>query len=134
MILHPSWIEIPVSDFDRAVAFYSRVFEIEGMTLHEFDEDGMLMRVAVLLASDKLMKGPGVSLVQSARHQPNANGIQINFHIGSHAMLSRALRELVDAGGSIVKSPVDMDDGVRYVIVQDSEGNTVALSAFEGDA
>jgi len=133
MVLYPSWIEIPVIDFDRAVAFYSRVFEIKGIAQHEFDEDGMFMRVAVLLASDKLMKGPGVSLVKSARHQPDANGIQINFHIGSHAMLNRALRELVDAGGSVVKSPVDMDDGVHYAIIQDSEGNTIALSAFEGD-
>ena len=134
MVLYPSWIEIPVLDLDRAVAFYSRVFQLEGVTLHEFNEDGMLMRVAVLLSSDKHMKGPGVSLVQSARHQPDAKGIQVNFHVGINDVLSRALLALMNAGGGIVKPPIDMDDGVRYAIVQDTEGNTLALSAYEDNA
>jgi predicted enzyme related to lactoylglutathione lyase len=131
MVLYPSWIEIPAIDLDRAVAFYTRVFQVTGVTFHDFDEAGLDTRVAVLQASDKTVKGPGVSLVQSARHQPHANGVQVNFHVGSHDELRNALQALVNAGGIIVKPPVELDDGVRYAVVQDTEGNTLALSAYD---
>jgi predicted enzyme related to lactoylglutathione lyase len=51
--------------------------------------------------------------------------------VGSHDELRNALQALVNAGGIIVKPPVELDDGVRYAVVQDTEGNTLALSAYD---
>ncbi len=134
MMLYPSWIEIPVNDLERAAAFYSRVFRIGSVSRHEYDEDGMPMRVVVLLASDKGGRAPGLSLVQSARHVPNENGVQINFHAGEHAMLDRIISEVTGAGGRIAKPAMNMGDGVRYAVLQDSEGNTIAVSAHQAEA
>lgn len=130
-MLYPSWIEIPATDLDRAVAFYRSVFEIEEVTLHQFDEGGESMHVALLLASDKGSARPGVSLVKSPRHQPCAGGPQVNFHVGTPADLLRAIRAVIAAGGLVVRQAVEMSDDVSYAVVRDSEGNTIALSAFE---
>lgn len=47
--LYPSWIEIPVADMDRALAFYRAVFGLVDTPLVDEPPD---MRIAVLLPSE----------------------------------------------------------------------------------
>jgi uncharacterized protein len=128
MILYPSWIEIPVHDLDRARAFYRAVFSLTDTP--SYDEEPR-MRIIVLRPSDKSVASPGVSLVQSPQHVPCQGGVQINFHVGDHATLAAALTSVATHGGSITAPIVDMGDGVRYVTLQDCEGNPIALSSYE---
>lgn len=127
--LWPSWIEIPVNDLDRALAFYRAVF---GLTDTPLYEDEPPARIAVLLPSEKSVRNPGVSLVQSPRHMPNSGGAQINFHVGDHAALDAAVTSALAHGGAVTLPMVDMGDGVHYLVLLDSEGNSIALSSYEG--
>ncbi|MCC6613052.1 MAG: VOC family protein [Anaerolineae bacterium] len=126
--LYPSWIEIPVHELDRALAFYRAVFDLAETPQYDDSPD---MRIAVLLASDKALRAPGVSLVQSPAHVPSSGGALINFYLGDHAALEAALVRVTGNGGSLVSGVIDEGDGQRYTTVRDPEGNTLALSSYE---
>ncbi len=127
-LLYPSWVEIPVIDLDRALAFYRAVFELADIPVYD-EEPGT--RIAVLLPSEKGQRRPGVSLVQSLRHLPCGGGVQINFHIGDHAALEAALSTAAALGGTMVAPVADTNDGVRYALLRDTEGNPLAISSYE---
>lgn len=127
--LYPSWIEIPASDLDRALRFYRAVFGLTDTPLHD---DYPPAQIAVLLPSDKSVRMPGVSLVQSPTHIPGSSGPQVNFHVGTHAALTGAITTATEHGGRLMGEVVEIEDGVRYVTLLDSEGNTIALSSYEG--
>jgi predicted enzyme related to lactoylglutathione lyase len=129
-LLYPSWIEIPVADMARAEAFYRAVFGFTD-TPHYDDPPAL---ITVLLGSEKSVRQPGVSLVHSPLHRPSPDGLIVNFHLGDHAALDAAL-EAVRGNGGEAPGPVnETDDGVKYVIVRDSEGNSIALSSYEPPA
>jgi predicted enzyme related to lactoylglutathione lyase len=125
--LYPSWIEIPVSDLDRALAFYRAVFQLSDTPIY----DEPPARIAVLLASEKSVRSPGVSLVQSPTHTPSAGGVQVNFHLGTHANLSAALDQVRAYGGQVDTELVDDGDGQHYITFLDCEGNRLAISSYE---
>ena len=126
--LYPSWIEIPVSNLERAMTFYRAVFNLDDIPVYE---DYPPARIAVLLPSEKSVLNPGVSLVQSPTHVPSKHGALINFHVGNHAALEKAVEMALANSGSISEPIVDMGDGVKYLVILDSEGNSIALSSYE---
>jgi predicted enzyme related to lactoylglutathione lyase len=126
--LYPSWLEIPVNDLERAMAFYRAVFKLDEIPIYE---DYPPARIALLLPSDKSIQNPGVSLVQSPKHVPSPHGPLINFHVGNRAALGEAIESAQANSGSITEPLVDMGDGVRYVVLLDCEGNSIALSSYE---
>jgi uncharacterized protein len=125
--LYPSWIEIPVNDLDRALTFYRAVFQLSDTPIYNEPS----ARIAVLLASEKSIRNPGVSLVQSPNHTPSAGGVQVNFHVGTHANLNTALEQVRSYGGQIDTEVVDEGDGQHYITFLDSEGNRLAISSYE---
>ncbi|MCA0456883.1 MAG: VOC family protein [Chloroflexi bacterium] len=125
--LYPSWIEIPVKDLERATAFYRAVFGLTDTPLY----DDPPAKIVVLLASDKSIRQPGVSLVLSPLHHPADGGVVINFHVDTHAALAAALEQVKALGGKLDHEMVDMDDGVHYINLLDCEGNRIALSSYE---
>lgn len=126
--LYPSWIEIPVSDLEHATAFYRAVFGLTDTPLY----DDSPAKIVVLLASDKSIGQPGVSLVQSPLHHPSDGGAVINFHVDTHAALATAVEQVTALGGKLDNALVDMGDGVHYINLLDCEGNRIALSSYEG--
>lgn len=126
-MLYPSWIEIPVADLERALAFYRAVFDLDETPRYQ---DGSA-QIAVLLPSDKSHRAPGVSLVQSPEHSPDPHGVVVNFHLGDHAALAAAVQAVEQHGGAVCAPLVDAGDGQHYLTVRDSEGNTLALSSYE---
>ncbi len=126
--LYPSWIEIPVNNLERAMAFYRAVFNLDEIPVYE---DYPPARIAVLLASEKSVQNPGVSLVQSPTHVPSRHGALINFHVGDHAALEKAVETALAHSGAISEPLVDTGDGVKYLVILDCEGNSIALSSYE---
>jgi predicted enzyme related to lactoylglutathione lyase len=126
--LYPSWLEIPVRDLDRAIAFYRLVFDLDEIPVYDDDPP---TRIAVLLPSEKQIRNPGVSLIQSPTHIPSPHGVLINFHVGSHTALEKAVETALGNSGEIVEPLVDTGDGVRYLVLRDCEGNSIALSSYE---
>jgi predicted enzyme related to lactoylglutathione lyase len=107
------------------------VFELADTPLYD---DEPPARIAVLLPSEKSVRTPGVSLVQSPDHTPSPHGPQVNFHVGNHGQLRAALAAAAAHGGTQTRDVTDTGDGVRYVAIQDCEGNTIALSSYEPPA
>lgn len=126
-VLYPSWIELPAADLARALAFYRAVFGLIDTPIY----DEPPARIAVLLASDKSSRNPGVSLVQSPLHTPCHGGPQVNFHVDTHTALTHVLARATTHGGSIILPVAAMGDGVRYAVLHDCEGNTFAVSSYE---
>ena len=126
--LYPSWREIPVKDLDRAMAFYRAVFDLDEISVYDGYPPA---RIAVLLPSEKRIQNPGVSLAQSPTHVPSRHGALINFHVGNHAALEKAIEMAQANSGSIAEPVVDMGDGVKYLVILDCEGNSIALSSYE---
>jgi predicted enzyme related to lactoylglutathione lyase len=127
--LYPSWIEIPVDDLVRASAFYRSVFQLTDTPAYDDPETNA--RIVVLTPSDKSTGRPGVSLIASPRHHPAANGVQVNFHVGSHALLELAMSNAATFGSRVSVPIVIDDDGTRYVVLSDTEGNSIAISSWE---
>jgi uncharacterized protein len=125
--LYASWIELPVSDLDRAKAFYQAVFDLVDTPFY----DEAPAKIILLAPSDKSVQKPGVSLVQSPIHHPYNGGAVINFHIGTHNALETAMNKVSQFGGTVDTEIVDTGDGVKYINVLDSEGNRIALSSYE---
>jgi uncharacterized protein len=126
-VLYPSWIEIPVADLQRALRFYRAVFALHDTPLY----DEPPARIAVLLSSEKEMRAPGVSLVQSPAHIPSPDGVVVNLHLGDHSALATTLRRVAEHGGQVASVLQDAGDGQQYITIRDSEGNTLALSSYE---
>ena len=126
--LYPSWIEIPVSNLERAITFYRVVFDLDEIPIYD---DYPPSRIAVLLPSEKSIQNPGVSLVQSPTHVPSRHGVLINFHVGNHAALEKAVSAAQANSGAIAEPIEDMGDGVKYLVILDCEGNSIALSSYE---
>ncbi|MDX1992065.1 MAG: VOC family protein [bacterium] len=125
--LYPSWIEIPVSNLDRALVFYRAVFGLTDTPIY----DEPPQQIAVLLPSEKSLRSPGVSLVKSPLHKPADGGAVVNFHVDTHQALDTALNHIRTYGGTVDGEIVNMGDGVRYINVLDCEGNRIALSSYE---
>ncbi|MCC6462892.1 MAG: VOC family protein [Saprospiraceae bacterium] len=116
-----SWFEIPVSDFERAKAFYQQIFD------YEMPE--MMMepvRMGVLL-HDRDNGGIGGAICYGEGYTPaGGNGPKVYLDGGSD--LNTVLQRVEGAGGQVVlgKTPIGQDMG-HFAFFNDTEGNVVGL-------
>ena len=113
------WFEIPVTDLDRAVAFYEDVL---GTTLDRDVVDGHPM--ALFPAAD----GPGRvtgALAHGDSYVPSLDGTRVYFRVDDlGAVLDRAV-----ARGAQVLYPRTAVGDDEVAEVSDSEGNRIAFLA-----
>jgi uncharacterized protein len=117
--LQAIWIEIPVKNLERAMAFYQTVFELE---MGPIDDEGVRRHTALAQLKDGV---PGISLNQTANFEPGDKGVLVYLHVGddSAPLLSR----VEAAGGKIVEGKTLMGGAGYYAIINDSEGNVLSL-------
>jgi uncharacterized protein len=114
-----NWFEIPVSDLDRAVAFYEAVL---GVKLRREVFGGRPM--AIFPYSDG---GVGGALLHDPRRAPSADGSILYLHVGDR--LEQALASAKQAHGEVVLPKTHIGDPGHIGIVRDTEGNLVGLHA-----
>jgi len=114
------WFEIPVLDMDRAIAFYTKVFEIEinkqnfgGTEMGWFPFDGE-------------EKGASGTLIKSGDHyKPSTDGVLVYF---SSVDVTSELNRIEKAGGKVLQEKAQISEDQGYMaLFLDSEGNRVAL-------
>ena len=121
------WADIPVSDMDRAIKFYTAVLQqevkrVEGM-------DGVALIAPPPGFDPSQMQGqPPVSfdLALSENQKPSTEGCTIYLNSGGdpEGMIQRA----VDAGGKILMPVTDMGQMVGSIgFFLDSEGNRIGV-------
>ncbi len=112
------WFEIPVTDFDRAVAFYQQVFQLQ---LRQ--EDCMGERNAVFTLPDGSSHG---SLLHSPRLQPAAQGCRL--YLDGSPDVATLLQRVRAAGGEVVLDKMALPDGMGHIAqFADPDGNIIGI-------
>ncbi|MDJ0630890.1 MAG: VOC family protein [Rhodobacter sp.] len=116
------WCEIPVSDLEKAVAFYSKVFGYE-MTIDENGPNPM----AFLPVADP-QNGTAGHLYPG---KPPAPGTGPTLHLAVPDTVEAARDRLIEAGGASEGPIIPMDFG-RWCYATDPDGNSLGLFQFAG--
>ena len=113
-----AWIEIPVTDLERATAFYADVFRLEFE--REDIGDGNLKSLF------PVSSGFSGALSQGPDWTPSRDGVVLYFSGGDD--LQEVLDRVVAVGGEIVepKQTIDATSGY-WARFRDTEGNVVGL-------
>jgi uncharacterized protein len=113
-----SIVEIPTSNFSRAVAFYQAILAI---TIEEIEIEGVRMG---LFPNDG--EGISVQLINGSEYKPSGDGTIVYLNGGND--LQKVADKIKTNGGKIVvpKTEIGPEMGF-YAIFNDTEGNKLGL-------
>jgi predicted enzyme related to lactoylglutathione lyase len=114
------WVDIPVTDMERAIGFYSAVLA-GPVTKQEYP--GMM--IGLLPGSDPDVTG---CLHLSDHDRPSEHGPLI--YLSCQGRLDAAIAEVEKTGGKILKPKHEIGPYGFRAVVLDSEGNRVALHSM----
>lgn len=117
-----SIVEIPTTDFSRAVHFYQTIL---GITIEEVDMDGTQMGV---LPSDG--ETINVVLVKGNDYKPTSDGAVLYLNAGND--LQSMLEKVSKNGGQIIveKTLISPEMGF-FALFMDTEGNKLGLHSAQ---
>ena len=116
-----NWFEIPVTDFDRAVAFYGRIL---GRDLVSTENGPMKM---AFLGEDPM--NPGGALSFGPGMEPGDTGTVVYINGGSD--LAVIMDRVEPAGGQVLIPKTKISDEYGYFgMFLDTEGNRVGLHNY----
>ncbi len=120
-----SWFEVPVTDMQRAVKFYSEVFNIK-IAIHEM---GPLVMGWFPFAEDQNRPGAAGSLVlHKDSYKPSAESGVLVYFSSRTGDLSDELGRIEAVGGKVLQPKTQISEEYGYMaLFIDSEGNRVAL-------
>lgn len=110
-----NWFEIPASDFDRAVAFYSTIL---GSPLHT----GEFMGAPHGFFGSEEVNG---AVIKRADTQPGGNGPVI--YLNADGVLDEVVARIEPAGGRVLVPVTSIGEQGALAIFLDTEGNRVGL-------
>jgi predicted enzyme related to lactoylglutathione lyase len=116
------WFEIPVTDMDRAVHFYERVFAIE-MERHVMND----MPMAWFPWADDGLGASGSLVKHDDWYTPSSEGVLIYLtaHSGD---LNNELERVEASGGKVLMEKTLITEEIGFMaLIIDSEGNRLAL-------
>ena len=114
-----AWFEIPVTDMNRAKAFYEKVFDV-AVNIQDLGELFM-----GFFPMNEGASGAMGALMQYKSYTPTHEGVLIYF---SCEDLQTELNRIISAGGKILqeKTQISPENGFMGMF-EDSEGNRIAL-------
>lgn len=118
-----SWVSIPSSDFDRAVAFYSKV---TGTVLKAQGEGDQRMATSVP-ESDEGKAIVGFGVTGDSTIKPGSVGMRV-YIISDD--LEGWLSRVESAGGKILTPKSSMGEYGSWALIEDTEGNQVGLHSW----
>lgn len=110
------WAEIPVTDLNKAVSFYTKVLEVEPV----MNTDGP-QPIAIFNNKDHVTGVAG----HIYEGKP-AKGAGPTVHLAISGTVEDARDRVFDAGGTSEGEPVSIPAG-RFVYCQDPDGNSIGL-------
>jgi uncharacterized protein len=114
------WVEIYVSDMDRARGFYETVLDLKTEKMEVGDFEG------VMYAFPFEMDGAGASgaLVKWDKQQPNSNGT-IPYFASQDCDIE--LAKVEQAGGKIILAKAPAGKNGFSALIEDTEGNRIGF-------
>ena len=117
-----NWFEIPATDFDRAVRFYSDIYAFD-MPTHQMGDNKMGF------FHHEHGAGIGGAVVFGDGYLPSKNGSKLYLNGGSDLLV--VLDRVTDAGGKIVTEKTLITPDIGYfAMIDDTEGNRVYLHSM----
>jgi len=116
------WFEIPVTNMERAMAFYTNVFgyELQRVKMESID-------MAWFPWIDNGMGASGSLCLHEEWYKPTTDGVLIYFNSPT-GDLNNELAKIADAGGQVIMEKTLISDDLGYFgLFIDTEGNRVAL-------
>lgn len=119
-----NWFEIPVTNFERAKAFYSKIFNFE------MSSAPMGNTMMGFLLYDQEGGGIGGAIVHGEDYVPSQQGTMVYLNGGGD--LTIVLNRIEKAGGKVVvpKTKISDEHGF-FAIFVDTEGNKVGLHSMK---
>ena len=118
-----NWFEIPVSNMDKAVNYYSRVFERELTPMSKF---GMEM---AFFPHEPEGTGATGALVRATDRIPSSKGTMVYFFCGKD--LTPQLEKAAELGGKLLTPKTGLGDGMGFIAhFQDPDGNRIGLHSL----
>jgi uncharacterized protein len=117
------WFDVPVTDLDRAVRFYSAVL---GGPVHKHEMQNM--KFAVLPHGEKEISGCLTPGCEEDGIKPSAHGPLLYFNC--QGRLDQAVAAVEPNGGKILQPRHSIGAYGFRAIVLDSEGNRIALHSM----
>ncbi|MCT4644826.1 MAG: hypothetical protein N4A74_07570 [Carboxylicivirga sp.] len=110
-----AWAEIPVSNIERAISFYNKVFKLS-LTLLDFGHEKM-----ALLPNDE------GALSQSDGFKPSNNGALLSFSVPDS--MEATIKRLQNSGGRVIvpKTKIEAEGRGFFATFIDCEGNKIGL-------
>ena len=111
------WVEIPVTDIDRSIAFYNKVFDTE---LKKDTTNGPNPMAMFPTSNPAGVAGnlyPG---------KPSTDGAGPTVHVACPDTLEDALGRVPEAGGKVVSDVIAIPAG-RFAYCLDPDGNSIGL-------
>jgi uncharacterized protein len=116
-----NWIEIPVSNMNRAAAFYATLLEVNIHAVKMGDNEYGIFGV-----KDRHNTG---SLVCGQGYVPSKEGVIVYLNGGSD--LSKLLSKVEKSGGKILLNKTFLGEQAGYIAyLLDSEGNKIGLHSM----
>ncbi|MFM5728293.1 MAG: VOC family protein [Aeromonas veronii] len=110
--------EIPVTDMQRAIAFYSAVFDIE---FERADIDGNEMALFPLIDGAEGCSG---ALAKGESYVPSLDGTRIYLTVND---IERVMADALSVGARLLYPVTRVGEAIKVAEFQDSEGNRIAL-------
>jgi predicted enzyme related to lactoylglutathione lyase len=114
------WVDIPVTDLDRAIRFYSAVLAAP-VTKQEYPG----MAIGLLPGAGQEVTG---CLHLSDHDRPSEHGPLI--YLSCQGRLDEAVAEVELGGGTVLKAKHEIGPYGFRAVVMDSEGNRIALHSM----
>lgn len=112
------WFEIPVTDMDRAIAFYEQVLGLD-LETHRNGE----LEMAWFPMRDNAVGAAG-SLVKGEHYRPSHEGVLVYF---STPDITAALDRVQIHGGQVIAEKTPIGEYGFIGVAQDTEGNRFGL-------
>lgn len=117
-----TWFDLPVTDMNRAKAFYESVLQIK---LSGFDAGEV--KVASFPTKNDA-NGAAGNLIQNPNSKPSGQGTVVYFEVKD---IDAAIMRVQSAGGTILMPKTQMGQIGSICLFQDTEGNTVGLRSVK---
>ncbi|MFQ5624425.1 MAG: VOC family protein [Paracoccaceae bacterium] len=110
------WTEIPVSDLDKGIAFYGRVFRTELEKMEMGPDVTAIFPTAT----------PGGVAGHIYEGTPAGDGSGPTVHLACPDALEDTMQRVRDAGGEVLSEPIQIPVG-RFAYARDPDGNSLGL-------
>lgn len=114
------WMEIPVSDLDKAMKFYNNVFKTELNLVTDMGPN----HFAIFPVS---VENGVAGHIYPGKPAPKGTGSTI--HLMCPDTLEETMERFAKAGGEIVSDPVPIPTG-RFAYGEDPDGNSIGMFAY----